>query len=166
MNESLFHLYMNWKWPSEIPQSETGFWNMKTLTNAMNKSQSVDNSPCELNTSHVTLKVMPCHLAGKSCTEKIHYLSIYKHLIGTLQLVFVVIDILLNCIFSIVTLFLLAVLLYHFALSGKKKRNLSECQMVRMTDGFLNSFDIQKSTRMSLFMFMASCTVKIPKSHF
>lgn len=107
--------------PSEIPQSGTGFWNMKTLTNAMNKSQSVDNSPCELNRLHVTLQVMWCYL-GKAA-RKIHYLSIYKHLIGTLQLVFVVIDILLDCIISIVTLFLLAVLLYHFAQSGKKKRN-------------------------------------------
>lgn len=126
---------------------------MKTLTNAMNKSQSVDNSPCELNRLHVTLQVARCYL-GRAGWE-IHYLSIYECLIGALQFVFVVIDILLHCIFSVVAFFLLAVLLYHFALSGKKERKLSEHQMVRMTDGFLKSFDIQRCIRMSLFMFMA-----------
>lgn len=130
----------------------------------MNKSQSVDNSSCELNRFHVTLQVMACYL-GKAAW-KIHYLSVQKRLKGALQVVSVVIDILLNCVFSIVTLFLLAVLLYHFTLLEKKKRNLRERQMVRMTDGFLNSFDTQKSTRMSLFMFMASYIVKIPKLHF
>lgn len=122
---------------------------------AMNKSQSVDNSSCELNRLHVTLQVMACYL-GKAA-RKIHYLSIQKRLKGALQVV-------CDCVFSIVTLFLLAVLLYHFALSEKKKRKLRERQMVRMTDGFLNSFDNQKSTRMSSFMFMASYIV--PKLHF
>jgi len=61
----------------------------------MNNSQSIDNSnsSCELNRFHVTLQVMALCYLGKAARK-----------ISALQVVSVVIDILLNCIFSIVML--------------------------------------------------------------